>query len=278
MSILVVMDTQKPKKLQNLLESVPSGFLVETAWMIDQGIARASIRDYANRGWLDRVERGVYRRPGPKDQASLDWQIALLSIQHIMGHVIYVGGMSSLSLQGYAHYLSLGEGQPVHVYGAKIPTWLEKLPLDVRILGHKTSLFDDSTLGISQHRESVSRTPWGWDLILSEPERAILEAIDELPDGESFHNLEMVFETLVNLRPRLLVKLLKVCRKIKVRRLFFMFADRHNHAWNKHIRSEDFDLGTGDRALVRGGRLHPKYRIMVPPEFVTVSEETTDGP
>jgi len=272
------MNAQKSKKLQNLLESVPSGFLAETAWMVDQGIARASIRDYANRGWLDRIERGVYRRPGPKDQASLDWQSALLSIQHIMGHDVHVGGITSLSLQGYAHYLSLGEGQAVHVYGAKIPSWLDKLPLAVPILKHKVSLFDDPTLGIAQNKEPVSRTPWGWDLIVSEPERAILEAIDELPDGESFHNLDMVFGALVNLRPRPLAKLLTACRKIKVRRLFFIFADRHDHAWRKHIKSTDFDLGTGDRALVQGGKLHPKYRVMVPAEFALPPGETRDGP
>jgi len=272
------MSTQKVKKLQNLLESIPSGFLVETAWMIDKGIARASIRDYANRGWLERVERGVFRRPGPINQTRLDWQTAVLSIQHIMRDDVHVGGMTALALQGYAHYIPLGEGQDVHVYGAKVPTWLSKLPLDAKILKHKVTLFDDPALGIRQQNNPASKTSWGWELILSEPERAIIEAIDEVPEVESFHNLDMVFEGLVNLRPRNLAKLLTACGKIKVRRLFFMFADRHNHAWNKRIKPEDFDLGKGDRALVRGGKLHPKYRIMVPPEFVVPSGETTDGP
>jgi len=36
-------------------------------------------------------------------------------------------------------------------------------------------------------------------------------------------------------------------------------------------------LGTGDRALVRGGKIHPRYRIMVPPEFVP-SAGDADGP
>ena len=54
-----------------------------------------SIHDYAERGWLQRVVRGVYRRPLPhSDQAGRplvrtedDWQLPLLSIQWIMGHV-----------------------------------------------------------------------------------------------------------------------------------------------------------------------------------------------
>lgn len=77
---------------------------------------------------------------------------------------------------------------------------------------------------------------------MSSPERAILEAIDELPDHESFHNLDMVFESLTTLRPKMLSALLYSCRKIKVRRLFFVFADRHDHPWRKRLDPEKFDL------------------------------------
>jgi hypothetical protein len=110
--------------------------------------------------------------------------------------------------------------------------------------------------------------PWDWGLTMSTPERAILEAMDELPDHESFHTLDMVFESLTTLRPRLLSDLLQSCRKIKVKRLFFVFADRHDHPWRKRIDLQTFDLGSGDRALVRGGKIHPRYRIMVPDDFV----------
>src|SRR5690606_29123405 len=98
-----------------------------------------------------------------------------------------------------------------------------------------------------------------------------------LPDHESFHNLDMKFLGLATLSPRRLSALLHSCRKIKVRRLFFVFADRHKHAWRKHLNADEFDLGTGDRALVKGGKIHPRYRIMVPPEFLPVTGET-DGP
>jgi hypothetical protein len=109
---------------------------------------------------------------------------------------------------------------------------------------------------------------------MSTPERAILEAMDELPDHESFHTLDMVFESLTTLRPRLLSDLLQACRKIKVRRLFFVFADRHDHPWRKRIDPQAFDLGTGDRALVQGGKIHPRYRIMVPEDFVKLEADS----
>jgi hypothetical protein len=77
------------------------------------------------------------------------------------------------------------------------------------------------------------------------------------------------------LRPRLLSDLLQACRKIKVKRLFFVFADRHNHPWRKRIDPQAFALGSGDRALVSGGKIHPRYRIVVPQGFV--KPEAQDG-
>ena len=94
-----------------------------------------------------------------------------------------------------------------------------------------------------------------------------MEAMDELPSQETFHNLDMIFEGLTTLRPKTIAALLHSCRKIKVKRLFFVFADRHGHPWRRHLDPDDFNLGSGDRALVKGGKIHRGYRIMVPNEF-----------
>lgn len=74
-----------------------------------------------------------------------------------------------------------------------------------------------------------------------------MNPLDELPEHESFYNLDMVFEGLTSLRPKVLTALLTSCRKIKVRRLFFVLADRHDHAWRKHLNTGAFDFGTGER-------------------------------
>ncbi|MFK4535251.1 hypothetical protein ABIA00_003434 [Bradyrhizobium ottawaense] len=52
---------------------------------------------------------------------------------------------------------------------------------------------------------------------------------DELPHSESFHQADMLVDGLRKLNPRKLQKLLDNCRRMKVKRLFFWFADRHNH-------------------------------------------------
>jgi hypothetical protein len=76
-----------------------------------------------------------------------------------------------------------------------------------------------------------------------------------------------LMEGLTNLSPRRLQELLADCRSVKVKRLFFFFADRHKHAWLKRLRKEQIDLGKGKRMLVKGGRLDHTYQITVPDDL-----------
>ena len=72
---------------------------------------------------------------------------------------------------------------------------------------------------------------WKYPLTVSTPERAILELLNEVPRRETFHQADVLMEGLRNLSPRRLQALLADCRNVKVKRLFFWFAERHNHAW-----------------------------------------------
>lgn len=98
----------------------------------------------------------------------------------------------------------------------------------------------------------------------STPERAILELLDELPDHESFDQADQLMGALATLSPRRLQRLLEDCVSVKVKRLFFYFADRHGHAWLKALDRDAIDLGSGNRVLAKGGRLDPTYKITVP--------------
>ena len=100
--------------------------------------------------------------------------------------------------------------------------------------------------------------------MLSTPERAILELLDELPDKETFHQADMLMEGLSTLSPARLQTLLNDCRSIKVKRLFFFFAGRHRHAWLKRLDKRAIDLGSGKRMLVKGGRFDAQHQITVP--------------
>ena len=103
-----------------------------------------------------------------------------------------------------------------------------------------------------------------WPIVLSTPERAVLELLDELPDKETFHQVDALMDGLANLSPKRMDGLLRECRSIKVRRLFLWFAERTGHAWLERMDREGVDLGSGKRMLARGGKLDPKYQITVP--------------
>ena len=92
---------------------------------------------------------------------------------------------------------------------------------------------------------------WLWPVRCSSPERAILEALDELPGSASFEHLDRIFEGLVSLRPEPLMTLLAACRSVKVRRLFFVFADRHGHSWRKYLDAERVAFGSGTAGACR---------------------------
>jgi len=258
--------------------------MVDTPWLRAQGIDPKSIHDYVARGWLERVVRGVYRRPLPDGaQAGYEesWAVPLLSLQRLMKYAAHLGGESALDIAGYAHYLKLGGRSRVHFYG-EVPSWLKRLPMQTEIVVRRRSLFGDDPLGIDDaNLDAAGNQPtvevWRWLIRASSPERAILEALDELPRNASFDNLDKVFEGLVSLRPRRLTALLAACRSVKVRRLFFVFADKHRHAWRKHLNTSEIDFGTGPRALVEGGRFHPTYRIYVPEAFLPGTPQAADG-
>jgi hypothetical protein len=274
---------QKQRLLNRLERDLPEGVLVDTAWLKRRGYSRQLLSHYVSAGWLGQPTRGVYRRP----RGSLMWQQVVISIQTFLGYPLVVGGRTALELQGYAHYLS-HEAKQVHLYGPKRPPgWLSKLGIGVRFAYHNDRKLFRKNLVISQLQslaeskknaqesvnDSLAELAWGhweWPLILSTPERALLEMLDELPGRETFHQVDMLVQGMTNLSPRRLQELLADCKNVKVKRLFFFFAERHHHAWLKKLNKEEFDLGKGKRMLVKGGKLDHRYQITVPVKFDAV--------
>lgn len=280
------MTTQTKGKLNWLEQSLPEGLVVDAAWLERHGYSSALRSQYVSAGWLQQPARQVYRRP----RGSLAWQQVVVSLQTLLDRPLVVGGRTALELQGYAHYVPLRRRE-VHLYGpARPPSWVHKLPLDVRFVYHNdVTLFGKRTVAAGFARIDRSLTPeesgeqagsagedgltvqrwgqWGWPLILSTAERAVLELLDELPSRESFHQADKLMGGLGNLSPRRLQGLLIDCRSVKVKRLFFFFAVRHGHAWLKRIDRDAVDLGSGKRMLVKGGRLDAAHQITVPEDL-----------
>lgn len=266
------------RKLNRLERLLPEGLLADAAWFSSQGYSTSLRTQYVKAGWLSQPSRRVYRR----GRGELTWQQAIVSLQTILGGRLAVGGRTALELQGYAHFLHHGTPEVV-LYGPECPpTWLRQLPLR-ETFSYRNS---EPLLPLPEFPHALERgTPegypddlttlpygqWNWPLTVSRPERALLELLNELPSGESFAAVDALVEGLGNLRPKLLATLLTRCRSIKVKRLFFFFADRHRHGWLERIDRKAIALGTGKRLLVRGGVLDPTHQITVPRDLHGVS-------
>lgn len=278
------MTEQISNKLNLLDRQLPEGLLVDAAWLEQSGYYASLRHHYVASGWLEQPARGVFRRP----RGQLSWEQVVISLQTLLKHPISVGGRTALELGGYAHYLPQTQ-QQIHLYSDnKAPAWLFKLPLQETFVIHNRSRFLPAPKIASElisfdHSASLEGalvlaglivTSWGhwaWPLIISTPERAYLELLDELPENESFHMADVMMEGLTNLSPFRLQSLLEVTNSVKVKRLFFLFAERHNHAWLKRLDINKIDLGKGKRMLVKGGKFHPKYQITIPKEFAAES-------
>ncbi len=279
------MGEQKQGKLNWLQLHLPEGLLVNAGWLQRHGYSSPLRVKYTANHWLEQVVRGVYRRPSITlaDRGQpLRWQYAVISLQMLLDLPFTVGGRTALELQGFAHYLTTSTRE-VHLYGTtKPPGWTSKLQLDARLKFHNAGKLFENAAVAAEHSIGTGTGPgasadtlpgglirqswghWEWPLVLSSPERAILELLDELPQSETFHQADVLMEGLRNLSPRRLQTLLSDCRSIKVKRLFLWFADRQHQPWLKTIDLKNIDLGKGKRMLVRGGKLDPKYKITVP--------------
>lgn len=266
-------------KLNQLGRLLPEGLVVDAAWLEQRGYSRALRSQYVSRGWLDSPVRGVYWRP----RGVLHWEQVVISLQVLLGYPVSVGGRTALEMRGYSHYLHQAQ-HTVHFYtDRKLPGWLWKLPDMPTFVAHNRARFlpalpdYSDTLSLNSSVEATLPRlpgsleidewgPWRWPLVNSAPERAILELIDELPRNISFDMVDKFMEGLVTLRPRKLQALLEDAGSVKVKRLFFFFADRHRHQWWDVIDRNGIGLGKGKRMIVQG-KLDRKYQITIPEDM-----------
>lgn len=285
---MFAMDEQTSPPLNRLMSRLTPGQLVDSAWLHEQGISRSSVHAYVKNHWLERVAPRVYRR-SEASSSTLRWDLAVASAQALRPSNFYVGGPSALDLLGRAHYLSLGGASKVHLYDPEgnMPSWLVRLPLDAVLLVRTRALFTDPALGVEWRRyelgtgrlgsavDEPSRSdPWDNFLKVAGEERAAIEMLDEVPEDVAFDFADEIFQGLSNLRPRLVTRLLASCASVRAKRLFLFYADRHDHAWSKHVDRTQVDLGKGKRQLVAGGRLDTRYQITVP---LSLSASREDG-
>ncbi|MBI4369069.1 MAG: type IV toxin-antitoxin system AbiEi family antitoxin [Elusimicrobia bacterium] len=248
----------KPSKLNSLLSQWPKGTVAAQEWLYSLNIPRQLVEGYRRSGWVQRIGRGAYARSGEK----IDWLGGVYALQKYLHLPVHVGAKTALELQGYAHFLPLGKGANVHLFGPpiqRLPIWFLRYNWESKVQFHASSLFlGKPDAGLTE------KTIGEYSVRLSAPERAALEVASLVPQKETFEGAKLLLDGLATLRPELVQELLEACRSIKAKRLFLYLAEECEHPWVQKLDLDKVNLGSGKRSVIAGGHLNVKYQITVP--------------
>ncbi len=216
------MATTNHSKLLNLYTRLSSGSPVTSTQLAEMGISADLAVHYARAGWLQRLVKGVYSRPG--EPLQLHPSLVVLQRQ-IAG--LHVGGKTALEWYGVRQYVS--QQAVLHLYGwatARLPEWFVKhFPSEY----HRKRLFNEKPaqmLGVGRF-ENRDNAP-----IVSTPERALLELLDEVGVRQPLQEAREIAEGTYNLRAEVLMDLLKRCRSVKTVRLCLTLGRELSLPWS----------------------------------------------
>ena len=250
---------------KELYEIMPEGFVTTHKWLVENNFTRHAIDNLVKSNQLESLSKGIYVR----NRSKITWQSVVFSLQSVVKTDLVIGGLTSLEMQGLSHYLSLSEHKIVHLFGNdRLPDWVANLNLNIKFVRHTTnSLFAKNPKENNPLHLFTLERDWAHEnrkLILSIPERAYLEVLLNVPKKTTFEHADQLMQGLTTLSPRNLQKILEHCKNIKVKRLFFWYADRQNYGWLNKLNRESITLGSGNRMLIKDGKLDRQYKITVP--------------
>lgn len=215
------MATTNESKLSALYTQLPAGAPVTSSQLADMGISADLAVHYARSRWLKRLARGVYVRPG--EELSLHPSLVVLEKQ-IAG--LHVGGRTALEWYGVRQYVS--QQAVLHLYGwaaARLPNWFgQHFPAEY----HRKRLFNERpeqmlSVGRFENRDNAP--------LVSTPERALLELLDEVGVRQPLQEAREIAEGTYSLRAEVLMNLLKHCTSVKTLRLCLRFGRELSLPW-----------------------------------------------
>lgn len=253
------MSLPKDKYLQKLLDVWIPHTVATTTWLRSLSISKQLVNQYKKSGWIKSIGKGAYVRLSD----SVQWQGAVYPLSAQLNLQVHIGGITALSLKGYAHYLRFGV-EKRYLYarvGQNIPKWFTSFQEEGNIEVIKTNLLPPE-LGVETYS-----TPY-FRIKCSSSERAILEFIDSAVKESRLVECYEVIQGLMNIRPALMQSLLESCNSVKVNRLFLYMADKASLPVMKRLDLTNVRIGVGPRTIERGGKFEKKFKLILPLEFV----------
>ena len=257
-SYIGAMSTKNISKINQLLSTVPSGAVLTSAWLVQQGYSLDLQKRYKKSRWFTAFGRGALIRSGD----AVDYLGGVYALQNQLGLSFHPGAKTALALQGKSHYLAF-HTQQIQLFSTsaeRLPTWFKNRQWEVKV-ENSASSFLPPEMGLVEYQHK------GFEVKISGPVRAILECLYLAPSRQPLLEVYELIEGLNNIRPATVQKLLENCTSIKVKRLFLYMAEKAGHEWVNHIQVNKIDLGKGKRQIVANGIYIPEYQITVPMEL-----------
>lgn len=218
-----------------LYTRLPAGAPFTSDDLAGLGISADLAVHYVRAGWLKRLTRGVFCRPG--DPLALHPSLLLLQ-RRFEG--LHVGGKSALDWYGVRQYVSQ---QPVlQLYGwaaGHLPEWFtERFPAEY----HRKRLFDEQpeALLYTSPFERRSGAP-----LVSAPERALLEMLSDVGVRQSLQEARELLESTYSLRVDVLRDLLQRCKSVKTVRLCLQLGREASLPWVAKLDPAMLPTGSG---------------------------------
>lgn len=229
------MATTTESKLKKLYSHWKPGTPLTSEDLARLGISADLAVHYVRAGWLNRLARGVFQRPG--ETLSLHASLLLLE-RRIEG--LHVGGKSALNWYSVRHYVSQQE-EALHLYGwtaTPLPGWFkQQFPSEY----HRKRLFTE------QPRALLHVTPFenrSGAPLASSPERALLELLSEVGVRQPIQEARELMESAYNFRADVLRDLLEACTSVKTVRLCLQLGRELSLPWSKKLDAKRLPTGS----------------------------------
>ena len=229
--------SKKVFSFKDVLAKLPRGTPLSTMTLQAHGVSAFRASALARSGWLSHLARGVYMLPG--DALTRDGCLAFLS-ERVPG--LHVGAQTALAWRGvrqnvaFREVLTLWGDQP-----KQLPGWFTER-FDNRY--QATQLFD----GKLRQGYGLQSLPGGRrEVLVSVPERALLELLSDVGKTQSLDEARQLVETLRSLREKTLDELLAHTVRIKVVRLAELLAAELDLPWAPVAKGHSQRIGGGKR-------------------------------
>ena len=253
------MSTEKGTKINQLLHGLPSGVVLQSFWLTQQGYSNDLQHRYKKGKWLESIGTGAFIRTGD----TVSYEGALYALQKQSDSTVHLGGRTALQLLGRAHYLEMATKRRVIVFGVKgekLPAWFKNHDWGVTVDYHQAS-FLPPDLGLKDFEVK------DFSIKVSGAIRALMECLYLVPKKQEFVECFELMEGLNDLLPKQVQTLLEQCQSVKVNRLFLYLAEKAGHKWFQDLDLKKVDIGKGKRSIVKNGVYVDKYKITVPKEL-----------